>query len=335
MRHKKPLPGILVILLDLLGIGAALGIYYLFAFVLFTGNSQPLQSIVSNEAAATAAATATQSPDVGSTDATPAPSATPVPVPGDFSATFPTGPIDTANALNSYADDNVRIVITEHHTDKAAYFVADIWVRDIHSFQTAFAGGKFKGGYAMPNQTASDVNALFAISGDSCGSTSEGIVIRNGDLFRDSVSGDVCILYIDGTMETYYEADFDLDAAIARGAYQSWSFGPKLIDNGQIPSSYNTTDIIINDHAPRAAIGYYEPGHYCLVSVDGRQPDYSRGMSLDELAQAMIDLGCKDAYNLDGGQSVMMVFQGQIIGKPYKGGREISDIIYLPGGQTP
>ena len=46
MLHKKPLPGILVILLDLLGIGAALGIFALFLFVLPANSSQPLQNIV-------------------------------------------------------------------------------------------------------------------------------------------------------------------------------------------------------------------------------------------------------------------------------------------------
>ncbi|NLI52867.1 MAG: phosphodiester glycosidase family protein [Clostridiales bacterium] len=334
MRHQKPLPGILVILLDLLGIGAALGIFYLFAFVVSTSDHQPLQRTASTAEPTLAVANPTPETDASTLDAPPAPEVTPTPVLGDFSATFPTGELDAANAIGSYADDNLRIVITEHHTDNAVYFAADIWVRDVHSFQTAFAGGKFKGGYAMPDAMASKAGAILALSGDSCGSASDGIVIRNGDLYRDTKSGDVCILYLDGTMETYYEADFDLDAAIARGAYQSWSFGPKLIDNGQIPNSYNSTDIIINNRAPRAAIGYYEPGHYCLVSVDGRQGDYSRGMNLDELAQAMIDLGCKDAYNLDGGQSVMMVFQGQIIGKPYKGGRVISDIIYF-GGAAP
>ena len=333
MQHKKPLPGILVILLDLLGIGVALGIFYLFTFVIQPGDHQPLKSIM---------ATVTQSPTPTPAQATPAATATlvvttptptpsPTPAPGDFSATFPTGAMDTTGSVGSYSDDNLRIVITEHHTDNAVFFVADVWVRNIQSFQTAFANGKFRGGYALPSDTASKVGAILAITGDSCGSSNEGIVIRNGDLYRDTVADDVCILYQDGTMESYYEADFDLDAAVARGAYQGWSFGPKLIDNGQIPESYNSTDVIINDRAPRSAIGYYEPGHYCLVSVDGRQGSYSEGMSLSELSQAMIDLGCKDAYNLDGGQSSMLVFQGDIIGKPYKGGRSVSDIICFGG----
>ena len=333
MQHKKPLPGILVVLLDLLGIGAALGLFYLFTFVIQPGDHLPLLSIEAVDRKTPTPTPAEDTPKAKDTPfvATPTPTPSPTPAPGDFSATFPTGAPDTANSVGSYADDNLRIVITEHHTDNATYFVADLWVRDIHSFKTAFAGGKFRGGYDLPSDIASNVGALLAISGDSCGSSTEGIVIRNGDLYRDTTADDVCILYQDGTMETYYEADFDLNAAIARGAYQGWSFGPKLIDNGEIPESYNTTDVIISDRAPRAAIGYFEPGHYCLVSVDGRQGAYSRGMSLSELSQAMIDLGCKDAYNLDGGQSVMMVFQGNVIGQPYKGGRNISDIIYVGG----
>jgi len=333
MQHKKPLPGVLVVLLDLLGIGAALGIFYLFAFVLQPDGHLPLKSIVvsTTQSPTPAPAQATPEPTATTVVATPTPTPSPTPAPGDFSATFPTGALDTTDSVGSYSDDNLRIVITEHHTDYAVYFVADVWVRNVHSFQTAFAGGKFRGGYDMPNDIASQVGAILAITGDSCGSSNEGIVIRNGDLYRDTVADDVCILYQDGTMESYYEADFNLDAAIARGAYQGWSFGPKLIDNGQIPESYNSTDVIINDRAPRAAVGYYEPGHYCLVSVDGRQGSYSHGMSLAELSQAMIDLGCKDAYNLDGGQSSMMVFQGGIIGKPYKDGRSVSDIICFGG----
>ena len=246
---------------------------------------------------------------------------------------FPQGDPEEDGVLGSYADENLRVVVKEEHTTDAIYYVADVWIRNILGYKTAFSGGKYDGGYSLPSDMASKNHAILALSGDCYKARPEGIVIRNGNLYRDTVSGDVCILYADGVMESYYEADFDLNAAVARGAYQGWSFGPKLIDNGQVPASYNTTDKIKN-HNPRAAIGYFEPGHYCLVYVDGRQGETSKGMKLDELSQVMIDLGCVDAYNLDGGQSSMMVFQDQVLGQPYKGGREISDIIYF-GGDDP
>ena len=337
MHRKKPLPVPLVILLDLLGVAAMLGIFALFQFGLRGESSQPLKQIGSPAAATAAEATTQPEETPAATDAvqnaaaTPEPS--PTPAPGDFSATFPTGEIDEEGALGSYADDNLRVTVTENHTEDAVYYVADVYIRNITGFKTAFAGNKFNGGYAMPNDMSSDHGALLALSGDCYKARPEGIVIRNGTLYRDTLSGDVCILYTDGVMESYYESGFDLDAAVARGAYQGWCFGPKLIDQGQVPSGYNTTDKIVS-HNPRAAIGYFAPGHYCLVYVDGRGSDNSSGLTLNELSQIMIDLGCVDAYNLDGGQSSMMIFQNQIVGSPYKGGRDISDIIYF-GGDDP
>lgn len=337
MRHRKPLPGILVILLDLLGIGAALGIFALFLFVVPADGGQPLRNIVLFQNSPAAQTTPEPAQADAAIDGTPAPSSSPVPsptpAPGDFSATFPTGDLDVENAAGLYADENLRVILTEHHTEDAVYYVADVWLRNIQGYKTAFTDGKYRGGYALTTDTALQNNAVLALSGDCYRARQEGIVIRNGVLYRDSVAGDVCILYADGTMESYYQSEFNLEDAVARGAYQGWSFGPKLIDNGQVPSSYNTSDAIIS-HNPRAAIGYFAPGHYCLVYVDGRQGEYSRGLTMQELSQVMLDLGCVDAYNLDGGQSSMMVFQGQVVGQPCKGGREISDIIYF-GGNDP
>lgn len=340
MLPKKPLPAPLVIVLDLLGIGMMLLVFTLFHHMLDLDSGVPLRNIVFGatptpiaEAVATEEPTlAPESTEAPEITATPEPTATPAP--GDFSATFPTDEPNVENAIGVYKTDTLRVVVTEGHTDDAVYYLADIWIRNIREFKTAFAKDKFgRGLYEMPDAIAEHNNAVVAITGDTYGSSSQSVVIRNGNLYRDSGDGDVCILYADGVMESYYQADFNLDAVIARGAFQGWSFGPKLIDNGAVPSSYNTTDAIIA-HNPRAAIGYYEPGHYCLVVVDGRQGGYSRGMTLDELSELFLSFGCVDAYNLDGGQSAMMIFQNQVVNQPYKDGRAISDIIYF-GGNDP
>lgn len=63
--------------------------------------------------------------------------------------------------------------------------------------------------------------------------------------------------------------------------------------------------------------------------VDGRQTGYSRGMTLPELSQLFQDLGCKAAYNLDGGHSTMMAMEGQLVNKPYKDAHEIVDCLYF------
>jgi exopolysaccharide biosynthesis protein len=43
----------------------------------------------------------------------------------------------------------------------------------------------------------------------------------------------------------------------------------------------------------------------------------------------MESLGCRIAYNLDGGETAVMYWNGGVFNSPYKGGREISDIVYL------
>ena len=335
MQQKNPIPGIFVILLDVIAICILLVVFALFHHglpredsginqQLVFGSISPIAAIPSAtpEQIETSMLDSTLSP---STE----PSPTPVPQPGDFSATFPD--YDTSagiDALFSYQDDDKRIVVYNGKVDDATYYVADVWIRNILFYKTAFAKGTFARYVADTTVNIAQENgAIVAISGDYYGARNSGFVVRNGVLYRDSVSSDVCVLYADGTMESYYQNQFDVEAAIDRGAYQSWCFGPKLLDNGKIPDSYRLNDI--SNRHPRAAIGYFEPGHYCLVVIDGRQGDYSRGMTFEQMSRLFISLGCVDAYNLDGGQTAVMVFQGEIVNRPYNNGRPVSDIIYF------
>jgi len=134
----------------------------------------------------------------------------------------------------------------------------------------------------------------------------------------------VCVIYADGTMESYEQHSFDVDAAVVRGAYQAWNFGPRLLVDGKAATEFNSS---VQKKNPRCAIGYYAPGHYCFVLVDGRQEGYSSGMTMEELSKLFERLGCADAYNLDGGQTAMMVFEGEVVNRPAGGGRKCSDIV--------
>jgi exopolysaccharide biosynthesis protein len=78
------------------------------------------------------------------------------------------------------------------------------------------------------------------------------------------------------------------------------------------------------------AIGQMGPLQYVLVVVDGRQEGYSRGITLKMLAEFMGELGCQEAFNLDGGGSATMVFGGKCYNNiSGESERNISDIIYF------
>ncbi len=227
-----------------------------------------------------------------------------------------------------YMDSQVNVTVTTHVENGVTYYVADLYVRYITSLKTAMAGETFSTGISDSTLNLSrENNALLGVSGDYFGIRQRGIVIRNGEVYRTSKAHQICVLYYNGTMETYSFSSFDVNLAIAGGAWQAWDFGPMLLDEKGLAIEEFSTGI--SGENPRVALGYYEPGHYCLVAVDGRQ-SLSRGMTLAELAKLFESLGCRRAYNLDGGHSAVMTWQGEIFSSPSKkGGRDISDILYI------
>ena len=215
--------------------------------------------------------------------------------------------------------------------DKVTYFVADLYVRNVQYLRTAFARGVYgKNIRQFPDTISRDNNALFSISGDFYGNSERGVVIRNGVLYRENVvDADICVLYLDGTMETYSPSAFDGEAVLKKGAWQAWTFGPQLLDgSGAVLDQFRTTSYL-NKENPRCAIGYVAPGHYMLVTVDGRDDGYSRGVTITELAQIMAKLDCQTAYNLDGGNSACMYYENDYLNRLSGDERAISDIIYL------
>ncbi len=254
----------------------------------------------------------------------PSVAAAPASVVGDFSAVFPS--TDTGvNALHSYQSDSMRIAIHKIAENGVTYFVADVWVKNIESFRTVLAKGEYgRNFHELPAKMAKDSGATFAVSGDYYGARDKGVVIRNGVLYRDVMNDDVCILKTDGTLAVYGASEFSSLQSLDETVWQAWAFGPALVKDG---AACDTSASKIKVKNPRCAIGCYEPGHYCFIVADGRQDGYSSGMTLNELSSTFVSLGCKVAYNLDGGATAMMVFRGEVVNHPTKGGRASSDII--------
>lgn len=248
---------------------------------------------------------------------------------GDFSLKFAdkfiTG--QAVSTENSYRSENVSITLSQVQEDGVTYYVQDIYVRRTQNLQSAFADDTY--GKAITDTVlgmAVENEAIGAINGDYYGVENSGVVIRNGVLYRAEADSDVLVLFKDGSMKVYEEGEFDGEAVMAEGAYQAWCFGPSLLEEGNAIGKFSSR---IGGLNPRTMIGYFEPGHYCFVTVDGRQEGYSSGMTLVELAQLAEDLGCEIAYNLDGGKTSTMTFGESIVNQPVSGGRKTSDIIFI------
>lgn len=233
--------------------------------------------------------------------------------------------------------------ITEHgkhrlYGTQISYVLADIYIADIRCLQTSFAQDTYGIGYSEKlSNMAERLGAVLAVNGDSYSNNhnqNNGTIVRNGTVYRaKQTDTETCVLNWDGTMQIYAPGTLSRDALIQNGAYQSWVFGPSLLNaDGTARTSFLARDYLQESH-PRTAIGYYEPGHYCLLLVDGRQKN-SRGMFLNEMAKLFADLGCKAAYNLDGGHCSFMYFNGKTANHPYKPEHEVSDGIILKNMET-
>ena len=242
---------------------------------------------------------------------------------------------EIVSAENSYTSPDVSINISTVTVGEGAYssqcHIADIYIGQIENFQTYFATGSY-GYYAEQSALGidEDSGALIAINGDYCNNQTSGFLVRNGELyFSEQTSNDICVLYKDGTMATYAPDEYVVEDELQKNVYQVWKFGPKLLDADGVPMTTFNTSSPIKWENPRSAIGYYEPGHYCFVVVDGRQDGYSYGLRIPELAAIFEELGCTEAYNLDGGGSAVMVFNHEKYSRQSNGGRDLGDIIYV------
>lgn len=114
----------------------------------------------------------------------------------------------------------------------------------------------------------------------------------------------------------------------------SWAIGggPRLLRDGQISIECEQEGFSLSFRQtkhPRTAVGLKEDALLWVV-VDGRQPGYSEGMSLDELAELLLNAGCKDALNLDGGGSSTMFVRGAVVNRPSDGReRPIANALFL------
>jgi exopolysaccharide biosynthesis protein len=255
------------------------------------------------------------------------------------------GTMDDENTLTepvitdtSYEDGHISIQIRTMRRLDTDIYIADIVVDNPDLLQTALAGDAF--GRNLTDTTSSIAeanNAVLAINGDYYGFRDAGYVMRGGYLYRDLAAydqdqEDLCIM-ADGTLEILAEVDYSAQDMADMGARDIFSFGPGLLIDGEITVREGDEVERAQVTNPRTSIGQIAPLHYVFVVSDGRTEE-SVGLSLLELAQLMQDLGCTTAYNLDGGGSSTIWFNGRVLNKPTTFGekiteRSISDIVYI------
>lgn len=191
-----------------------------------------------------------------------------------------------------------------------------------------------------PRGIAEEYGAILAFSDDfygyrkTRGINNAGTIIRDGQKISDRTSRpgltktpnmDVIALFEDGSMKTFLSGEHTAEEYLDMGVTDTWAFGPILLRDGCIDERLLEETLNYRDEDPRCAIGMIGPNHYMVLTVLGRQ-NTSTGVRPIWLAQRMKDLGCTEALNLDGGNSVALVFMGDMINKA-----EGADVNFMNG----
>jgi exopolysaccharide biosynthesis protein len=246
---------------------------------------------------------------------------------------------DDWNYQNGTVFIAIQKVVTGSGSDQVTYFVADVVLADATDLENAFANDQFgRNIIEYTSAIAEENNAIFAINGDYYGFRDDGIIIRNGVIYRDVPVRTGLAFYRDGTIKIYDETQTSAQELLDEGVWNTLSFGPALIENSVIAANFDDASVDHNfgNHSiigsnPRTGVGIIDSNHFVFVVVDGRSKGYSRGVTLTEFSEIFKELGCTDAYNIDGGGSSTMYFMGRVVNNPLGENRErgTSDILFI------
>lgn len=243
---------------------------------------------------------------------------------------------NVVSTQTAYSDDNVTISLTEYREYDTSIYVADVQISSPEYLKTALAQNAYgRNVTEKTSEMAQNNNAILAINGDYYGAQESGYVIQNGVIYRDTASAgqEDLVIYQDGSLDIVQEDAVTAQELLDNGAQQVLSFGPALLENSTISVSQSEEVGKAKASNPRTAIGMLDDLHYVFVVSDGRTSE-SAGLSLYQMAEFMQSLGAKTAYNLDGGGSSAMYFNGKIVNNPTTNGntiqeRSVSDIVYI------
>ena len=227
------------------------------------------------------------------------------------------------------------------------WFETEIKMRGDEALKSFITDGKTPGIRLLsPAEIARDNRVVLATTDDFFShrlrnKQTQGIIVRNGKVYSDKTykadrgaypNLETIARFSDGSLKTFLSDAYTAQEYLDMGATDVYAFGPILVKDGQL-GPHMQDESYYHYREPRCALGMIAPNHYILLTVRGRADD-SRGAYLSWLAERMLQLGAKEALNLDGGGSVALVFMGNIIDKPEVSPKNIRRVGSLIGFGT-
>ena len=245
-----------------------------------------------------------------------------------------------------YEDPTIRVSIETTRYCDTPMFIARVQIADATQLRTMMAGSYGSQRTALATTLAERGGAVLAINGDYFSYIGTGLVVRQGHTYRMRADSDFDVLMIDVNGDFHIAKEIDeatlnaaysaLGGSVEEGGQivQAFTFGPALVENGErAHDEYKRPDGGARKPAQRMVIAQDGSLSYVIVCCEGPDNKNSKGLTLEEMGQFMLDLGVETAYNLDGGGSTTMVFNGSKINAlSTSKNRSVSDIVYFCSG---
>ena len=243
--------------------------------------------------------------------------------------------VDGFISATEYQDESMTVTIEAHQVGATTCHVARVKIADPSQLRSASAYGFNRPQTEMTNTIARRVKAVVAINGDYYSYTGKGYMIRQGKLYINKPYGDRDVLLIDDKGDFHIEPKATAETLAkyeTMGIVNSFNFGPGLVVDGVALAEYGHDFNSGDTYAQRSAIAQMKKGEmeYLLITCEGPMESKGGGMTMVGFAEFIASLGVETAYNLDGGNSASMYFNGKKVNAiGNKDERRISDIIYF------
>lgn len=213
----------------------------------------------------------------------------------------------------TYNSATLSIELRRKSVHGVYYWVAHVKTKSASQLKSALSYGTY-GGTRQTTQSAVTSNGgIIGVNGSAfdyaTGKPSPlGMCIKNGTIYGDYMTSySVMAVKKDGTIYTPAQGLMGADLLKA-GVKDTYNFGPIILNNGKIQPAWDET----NKYYPRTAVGMVKPNDYVLLVTD--TGSYT-GLNHWDMASIFLSYGCKYAYNLDGGGSSTLCFNGKVINK--------------------
>ena len=233
-----------------------------------------------------------------------------------------------------YHDDSLDVRVETFRRHDTTVTAVHVRLMDPSQLRTALAAKPPSRKTVVVTTMAKKNNAVLAINGDYFSFHQHGIVVRGGKMWRNRPDGKRDILIVDekGDFTILPRCTAEDFAGYPGAVMHAFCFGPGLVVDGQALTSLEHADV---GNAPakatqRIAIGQTGPLEYLIIATEGPDNKGSEGFTILQMAELCQEMGCINAYNLDGGSSSSVVLGGKKINALSTGKiRPVGDCIYF------